>query len=245
MTRPLVSVVIPAFNAARFVGAALASVRAQAYEPLELIVVDDGSTDTTVNEVAAFDGAVTLICQPNAGPAAARNRGLELATGSLVAFLDADDWWPDGKLDVQVGRLVANETDDIVVGQIRYEACDGVTLDGYRFDGADHTLTNVNLGAGVFRRSVFDRVGPFDESLAFSEDHDWFLRARESGVGIIVIDEVTLCFRLHEGNMTRGKSARDLALAHVLKRSLDRRRASGTAPLPNWSTFRSPGGRPA
>ena len=94
---------------------------------------------------------------------------------------------------------------EVVLGRIRYEALDDRTLDGIRFDEPEGVLTNVNLGAGVFRRSVFDRVGLFDESLRFSEDQDWFLRAREVGVDIAVLSDVTLCYRLYAGNMTRGK----------------------------------------
>ena len=244
MSPPLVSVVIPAFNATRFIRDALASIVRQEYGPLEILVVDDGSSDGTA-EVARSFGATIVIEQPNRGPAAARNRGIAAAQGGLIAFLDTDDLWPDGKLALQVQRLTQNPSLDVVLGQIRYEALDDRTLDGIRFDEPEGVLTNVNLGAGLFRRSVFDRVGSFDESLRFSEDQDWFLRAREAGVGIAVLAEVTLLYRLHAGNMTRGKSARELALARVLKRSLDRRRSTTRKAdsLAHWSTLRERPGK--
>jgi glycosyltransferase involved in cell wall biosynthesis len=245
MSGPLVSVVIPAFNATRFIREALASIVQQEYEPLEIVVVDDGSSDGTGEVARAFGACSTVIEQPNRGPAAARNRGIAAARGSLLAFLDADDLWPDGKLALQVPRLTRDSSVDVLLGQIRYEALDDRTLDGIRFDEPEGVLTSVNLGAGVFRRSVFDRVGLFDESLRFSEDQDWFLRAREAGVGIAVLADVTLRYRLHAGNMTRGKSARELALARVLKKSLDRRRGAACEAdsLPGWSTLRERSGR--
>jgi glycosyltransferase involved in cell wall biosynthesis len=245
MSAPLVSVVVPAFNATRFIRDALASIVRQAYEPLEILVVDDGSSDGTAQMARSFGARPTVIEQPNRGPAAARNRGIASARGGLIAFLDTDDVWPDGKLALQVERLTKDPSLDVVLGQIRYEALDDRTLDGIRFDEPEGVLTNVNLGAGLFRRNVFDRIGSFDESLRFSEDQDWFLRAREAGVRIAVMAEVTLLYRLHAGNMTRGKSPRELALAQVLKRSLDRRRV-GTRradSLPHWSTLRERSGK--
>jgi glycosyltransferase involved in cell wall biosynthesis len=240
MNGPLVSVVVPAFNAVRFLPEALASIVRQGYEPLEIVVVDDGSSDGTGEVARASRARPVVIEQPNRGPAAARNRGIAAAKGELIAFLDADDLWPDGKLALQVPRLMEDASLDVVLGQIRYEALDDRTLDGIRFDAPEGVLTNVNLGAGVFRRNVFDRVGLFDESLRFSEDQDWFLRARELDAGIAVLGEVTLRYRLHAGNMTRGKSGRELALTSVLKRSLDRRRAAARKvdSLPHWSTLR-------
>jgi glycosyltransferase involved in cell wall biosynthesis len=246
MSAPIVSVVVPALNAARFLAEALASIVRQRYEPLEIVVIDDGSSDGTAEVARTFHGRPVVIEQPNRGPAAARNRGIAAAKGELIAFLDADDLWPDGKLALQVPRLTEDALLDVILGRIRYVALDDRTLEGIRFDEPGGVLTNVNLGAGVFRRSVFDRVGLFDESLRFSEDQDWFLRARESGVGIAVLGEVTLCYRLHAGNMTRGKSGRELALTSVLKRSLDRRRAAvrKADSLPHWSTLRDRSEKP-
>ena len=94
-------------------------------------------------------------------------------------------------------------------------------------------LIAVQLGCAVFRRDVFDRVGLFDERLRFSEDHDWFLRAREQRIGMAVLDTVTLLHRRHMHNMTRGQAPQGYGLPAVLKASLDRRRArSGGSPLP-------------
>lgn len=105
MTRPLVSVVIPTFNRAATVVRAIESVRQQTYRPLELIVVDDGSTDETAQVLRELGDAIVYVHQANAGPAAARNRGIRQARGELVAFLDSDDLWRPSKLERQVSVL--------------------------------------------------------------------------------------------------------------------------------------------
>lgn len=214
---PLVSVIVPVHNGARFLPEALASICAQGYRPMEVVIVDDGSEDDTARVAATLPGAVVLSHPARRGPAAARNTGLERASGELVAFLDADDLWPAGALATQVDRLLQAPGVDLLLGRTRRLG-----------DPAATSFVAPYLGSGLFRRVVFDRVGRFDEALRFSEDHDWFLRARELGVSIEISDELALIYRAHEGSMTRGPDRPpDLQLLGVLRRSLVRRRASG------------------
>ena len=115
-----ISCVIPCYNGERFLGAALDSVIAQTLPPAEIIVVDDGSTDGSTADVAANYGSrVTYLRQDNAGPAAARNRGLACARGDFVAFLDADDLWHQDKLARQAVRFEARPELDISVTHLR------------------------------------------------------------------------------------------------------------------------------
>ena len=102
---PFVSVITPVHNGARFLAEAVESVERQGYEPLEIIVVDDGSTDDTPRVIAELGDRVLALRQENAGPAAARNRAIAAARGDVLAFCDADDTWPEGKLDAQLARL--------------------------------------------------------------------------------------------------------------------------------------------
>jgi glycosyltransferase involved in cell wall biosynthesis len=214
---PLVSVVIPVFNGERFLREAVESVLAQQYSSLEIIVVDDGSTDGTANVARSLAETVRYFYQTNQGPAAARNRGIEQAQGSLIAFADADDLWPADKLELQLPYLIKEPAVDIVLGRIQQV-----------FLSEAHELAepafSVNLGSAIIRKSVFERVGLFDETMRYSEDVDWFMRARESGAAIVTIDAVTLLYRQHEENMTRGKSTSELNVLKALKKSLDRRR---------------------
>ena len=239
MANPLVSVVIPVYNAAHFLPHAIDSIRAQEYAPLEIIVVDDGSTDNCAEVALSLGGDVRYERQANQGPSAARNRGLALARGEFIAFLDADDKWPADKLSVQLGRLLAEPELDLVLGRIQYVALPGGELPAYQFEGPDNTITHVHLGSGLYRRRAFERIGGFDESIRFCEDVDWFLRARENGLAMRILRTTTLLYRLHDQNMTRDRDSPDRLLTHVLKRSIDRRRTSqGAVPsLAGWLSY--------
>lgn len=238
MNGPLISVVVPTYNMARLLPEAIASIRAQKWHPLEILVVDDGSTDDTRAVTSALDG-VRVFRKPNGGAASARNLGLQAARGEWISFLDADDLWPLDKLALLAPRLEADPSLDVVTGRIEYVQMDGALWLDYRFEGPDNTVSHIHLGAALYRRRAFERVGGFDESLRVGDDQDWFLRAREAGLRILIVGGVTLRYRLHGANMTRGVTAQGLELTEVVRRSLQRRRArDGSAvELPPWSSF--------
>lgn len=223
--RILISVVVPAFEAETTLAEALESIRRQGLgSGLEIIVVDDGSRDGTA-AVAAAPPDVRLIRQPNAGPSAARNRGIAAARGEMLAFLDADDWWAPGRLPRLVRMLQERPQLDMVQGLIQQQR-QRQTADG------ETTLTPefapyqfISLSSGVYRRAVFDRVGPLDESLPDNEDTDWMLRAWELGVRKRVDQEVFLNYRVHDGSMTRGGSRNRASFARVLHGHLTRVRS--------------------
>ncbi len=221
---PLVSVVIPVFNGERFLREAVQSVLTQNYAPMEIIIVDDGSTDGTAIIARSFPETVRYLVQANKGPAAARNRGIEHAQGSLIAFADADDLWPATKLELQLPYLIKEPTIEIVMGRIQQVLLSKSITGQTQANEIGEPVFSVNLGSAVIRRSVFERVGLFDETMRYSEDVDWFMRAREGGVRIKTIDTVTVFYRQHEQNMTRGKSPSELNVLKALKRSLNRRR---------------------
>ena len=221
---PLVSVVIPVFNGERFLREAVQSVLDQKYSPIEIIIVDDGSTDGTATVARSLGETVRYLRQENQGPAAARNRGIEHAQGSLIAFADADDLWPSKKLELQLPYLINDAAIEIVMGRIQQVRLSKTVNGQTQAEEFAEPAFSVNLGSAVIRKSVFERVGLFDETMRYSEDVDWFMRAREAGAAIVTIDAVTLLYRQHEENMTRGKSTSELNVLKALKRSLDRRR---------------------
>ena len=233
---PLVSVVIPVFNGERFLREAVQSVLDQKYSPIEIIIVDDGSTDGSSAVARSFSETVRYLYQANQGPAAARNRGIEHAQGSLIAFADADDLWPSEKLEMQLPYLINDAAIEIVMGRIQQVRLSKTVNGQTQTEELAEPAFSVNLGSAVIKKSVFERVGLFDESMRYSEDVDWFMRAREAGAAIVTIDAVTLLYRQHEENMTRGKSTSELNVLKALKKSLDRRRErTGVASaLPNF-----------
>jgi glycosyltransferase involved in cell wall biosynthesis len=232
---PLVSVVIPAYNAERYLGEAIESVLAQTYEPVETIVVDDGSADRTAEIARSYDD-VTVIAQENGGPAAARNRGFAACNGELVAFLDADDAMTPDKLEIQAGRLLTDEGAEMVVGEQDVIVEPGAELPFW------HGGSEARIGvptrppdlAGeplihpmtmVIRREAFDLVGEFDPAMCPAEDLDWVLRAAEAEIEIVRLPTVVLERRVHPDSLTQDLEASRRALFRAFKARIERHRA--------------------
>jgi glycosyltransferase involved in cell wall biosynthesis len=233
-TQPKISVIIPVYNGAKFLPEAIANVEAQAHPSLEIIVVDDGSTDDTATVAQTLGDRIRYIHQSNQGPAAARNRGLAIARGTFVAFLDVDDQWPAEKLDHQLAAFAANPQLEIVNGYVQMMQAVPRTDRGWGFQPRHAPLVSFNLGSALFRKSVFEKVGHFDASQIHSEDVDWFMHARELGVAMVVLEEVTLLYRKHGENLTGDRSENLKGFLHALHKSIRRRRQQGeaTAALP-------------
>jgi len=229
---PFVSVIIPAYNCERFITEAVESVRRQNRDPLEIIIVDDGSTDGTAGRVKTLGKDIRYMRQSNRGPAAARNRGIEMANGEVLAFLDADDYWPSNKMEIQLARLEKDPRIEVILGRVQFIGTLTEADRKIRFESPDNTTININLGSGIFRKAVFEKVGVFDESLRHFEDYDWFLRAREKEVSMVILEDVTLYYRRHENSMSRRKSVDDPTMIQVLKKSLDRRRHDNDGLVP-------------
>lgn len=243
-TKPLISVIMPAFNAAAYIAEGIRSILAQQHRPLEVIVVDDGSTDDTANIVAGFGSPVRCCTQKNAGPPSARNKGLSMARGDYVAFLDADDVYEPGKLELQLKKLQENPQVDIVVGKmVREQLASGPGEPPVFVPKEQEDHVSLQLGTVLFRRVAFDKVGVFEKSLNSTDDWDWFMRARELRIGILMHKDVVLKQRLHFTNITRDREAGMHYLALMLKRSIDRRRAQGTADsLPKLADYEEAAG---
>lgn len=219
-----VSVVIPVYNGESLVGDALGSIRDQTRRPDEVVVVDDGSTDATAEVVRDFGGLVRYVYQENQGPTVALNHGLRIAEGEAIAFLDADDRWSDDKLELQVGLLEQDASIDIVAGQTRWFRRHPETgaVDVYPED-----RLMLCLSSAIMRSSVFARVGTFDESLPlYGFDSDWFFRAKEANVNLVIHREVTLYYRRHDANVTNHRDLDRRYYLNSIRRSLERRRQS-------------------
>ncbi len=238
MDQPFVSVIIPAYNGEVFLAEAIRSIQQQNYSPLEIIIVDDGSTDGTAQVAAIFKDQVRYVYQPNSGgPAAGRNRGMKMARGELICFLDQDDLWSANKLSIQVPRMVEDPSLEVVLGRVQMMRLVRVVNGKYEFEELSDPLIRMLLSSGLFRKSIFDRVGFFKDASGYANDDlDWFMRARELEVSMLILKEVTLFWRLHGQNKSLDKTVRDYeqgydrGLIQVLKQSLNRRRNQPKGP---------------
>ncbi len=219
MNRPAISTIIPTCNASRFLRDALDSVRAQVHG--EIIVVDDASTDDVETVVREYDGVRCIRHETNRGPAASRNTGIRASTGDILAFLDADDWWSAGKTDRQMELLAADPALQAVTGHLVHVHQPSRPTDGT-------PLPILSIGATLFRREAFARVGLFDEGLRYGEDSEWFIKARDLGVPVLMDEMVVLHYRRHGANMTDARRSEEKAgdMFGVLRRSLARKRGA-------------------
>jgi glycosyltransferase involved in cell wall biosynthesis len=220
---------IGAYDAERYLGEAIESVFAQTHRPLELIVVDDGSTDGTAEVARSYGNRITFLQQSNAGNGAARNRALEAARGDFYAFLDADDRFTARKLELQLESLRAHADVDVVFGHVREFVSPELPEDvrtRIRPPAPVQPWAAPNLM--LIRREAFERVGPFATDLRVGVTVDWYARAVEAGLRSFVHPEVVLERRLHDANNGIREAANRSQYLQVLKASLDRRRAEAS-----------------
>lgn len=223
---PSLAVVIPVHNGERFLRDALGSVADQGID-VEVVVVDDGSTDASA--AIAVDHGATCIRQEQGGPSAARNTGLAAVVAEFVTFLDCDDLMPPGTLVRQMDRLAAAPAVDVLLGRQRYEVLEGIGMPDWavadRVGGPDEVARPL-VFAGLFRRSVFERVGGLDPDLRLCEDVDWLMRANELGAVVEIDDEVARVRRIHGANLTYDTDGLRRATLEVLGRRVRRKRAA-------------------
>jgi len=231
VSRPLISVLIGAYNAEQYLGEAIESAFAQTYVPLEVVVVDDGSTDGSGDVTRAYGDRVVVARQDNAGNGSARNHAVRLATGELFAFLDADDRFVPEKLEWQWSELERDPSVDLVFGHVQEFVSPELTEEqrasvrAPQPDPSPWSAPNLML----IRREAFERVGPFSESLRVGVTVDWYARSVEAGLRSVMLPRVVLERRLHLTNNGLREAASRTQYAHVLKAALDRRRAQAAA----------------
>ncbi len=234
MSSPLISVVIPAFNAEAFIAEAIESVLAQTYTPIEMIVVDDGSSDGT-SEIVSRYPQVRLIRKENGGPAPARNRGFAESVGEAVTFLDSDDAMFPDKLEVQAAHLAENPQIGVVIGAQELVIEPGTELPFWIEGSADqdvvptrppevHGEPNTYAMSMLVRREVFEAVGDFDREVQPAEDIDWVLRATEAEVGITQLQHLMVRRRVHADSLTQDAEASRRGTFRAFKARIERHR---------------------
>lgn len=210
---PLVSVIVPAYDVAEFIGEALDSVLAQTFTDYEIIVVNDGSPDTAALERALkpYLSRILYLKQENRGVSAARNTGIQAARGSLIAFLDGDDTWLPNYLEVQVARIQADPTIDVLYPNV--VMFNDSSESGEEFmticpSNGEVTFERLLLqecnvsNCSIARRDTIVRAGSFDEALRSVEDFDLWLRVIKNGGRIAYHRDVLARYRRRPGSLT-------------------------------------------
>jgi glycosyltransferase involved in cell wall biosynthesis len=204
----LVSCVIPVYNAERFIDETVRSVLAQSHSRIEIIAVDDGSADRSGERLAAYSPRVRVIRQRNLGEAAARNAGVRAATGTFVAFLDADDLWEQDKITRQLSHIRESPEIDLSFTRFRNFWAAGMEDEARQFEA--HALAQPlaawSIGTLLTRRDSFEKFGPFDEGLRQLPNMTWFVHAARQGARIDVLPEVLMRRRLHANNASRANA---------------------------------------
>ncbi len=204
----LITCVVPVFNGERYLAETIDSILAQTHQPLEILVIDDGSTDATPTVVAGFGSRVQYVRQENVGEAAARTRGLSMAQTEFVAFIDADDLWHPEKLARQMQRLQERAKIDLCFTRFRNFWIPELRVEEQRYRGQPLSQAQSGWSTSTLlaRRSVFTRFGNFTDDRAYtpgSESMIWFLRAVKAGAAVEVLPDILMYRRLHSTNASR------------------------------------------
>lgn len=221
---PLISVVLPVFNGAPYLVDAIESVRAQSYKPIELIVVNDGSTDNTA-EIATNFHDIRYSYQSNKGFASARNAGLKIARGDFIAFIDSDDIWLPDKLKSQMSFLSKHADVGYVISWIRNfsdHATEGCN-ENHRIPLPEN---QIGIATMLVRKTVFDCVGHFNTHFHYgTADLDWCARAKDLNIRKVILPRVVMLRRIHQSNLSLGSCReRTLQWFDIFRMSIERQR---------------------
>lgn len=212
-TQPTISVVIPAFNGEKYLAETITSVLSQTVRPTEIIIVDDGSKDNTSTVASKFP--VTVITQPNGGPAKARNTGINASSGDWIAFLDADDTWNSTKIE-QTIRAIEQKPDSAIIATNMYT---GNPEDGWLplnlaqkcdptkpFFPQLYRRSFLATSTLVVKKSAILEAGGFDSTYFGPEDYDLWLKITYAGGKIHFINEYLTNYRVHSASITSDPS---------------------------------------
>lgn len=224
MKNPLVSVIIPVFNGEEFLVEAIQSVKDQSYSPIEIILVDDGSTDSSSEVVKSFSN-INYIYQSNLGTPSARNTGINSAQGEFIAFLDADDIWHKMKLEIQVAFHLNHPEIGFSFTKERFFYEDEKEAPNWtrkKVFQEDHDA--YCPGSSLTLKTVFSDVGVFNPEFRNGDGTEWTFRAKDKGYKFLALNEVLLFRRIHHNNLSNNVDDEVSYLMKAVKHSIDRQR---------------------
>jgi len=224
MESRLVSVILPVYNGEKFLGEAIQSLLAQSYRPIQIIVVDDGSTDDSGNIAKSFS-EVEYHYKPNGGVATARNMALKQVRGEFIAFLDADDLWVPEKLAEQVAWLDAHPECGLVFAYERFFVNPGAEAPKWFGDELLQNDHNAFVPSTLLiRRVAADATGEFSTNFNHEDDLEWFMRAKDLGFGMAVLPKTLVLRRIHGSNISMQKKPDRKVIMGLIKDSILRQR---------------------
>jgi glycosyltransferase involved in cell wall biosynthesis len=212
-----VSVIMPVFNAEKYVVEAIESVLSQTHKNIELICINDGSTDNSLDILRSFgDKIIVIDCEKNLGTSEARNKGIHVARGNLLAFLDADDFWKNDKLEIQVNCFENNSNLDVSFTYMT----NFLSPELHKKEDSLHSHTSSPIpgyipSTLVIKKTSFEKVGYFDPKWKNGEFVAWLVKAREVGLISEVVNEVLAFRRIHETN--KGVAEKSVSTDDYLK----------------------------
>ena len=219
-----VSVILPVYNAEKYLEESLESIFGQTRPPTEIIAIDDGSTDTSLKILERYGARLLIVSRENRGLSATLNQAIQLAKGDFITFLDADDRWVPGKLEQQVAYLKQHPDMEACFGMMQQfispELPDAVQRIIYCPTETQKGIMKITL---MLRREAFQRIGWFDETLRRGDFVDWFARAQEAALRYTVLPELLTYRRLHKNSLS-SQHQHEKDLLRAAKAALDRRR---------------------
>ena len=227
-----ISVIIPCYNARSYIGEAISSIFAQNHSNIELIVIDDGSTDDSASVIKAF-GHVIYRQQENQGISAARNAGIAIATGELLAFLDADDLWPAESLALRLRMMQDDPKVDAAYGATEQFISPDLDPDTARtiHCPAQPIVARI-AGALLIKRDAMTNTGPFNGSFQVGETMEWVARSEAAGVKYASTDAVVLRRRIHGNNTVLNQRHQQSDYLKALHAAIKRRRSASKTGAP-------------
>lgn len=224
---PLISIILPVYNTEKYVRESIESILGQTYPNIEIICINDGSTDQSLEMLRSFGDRIVIVDLPeNSGIAAARNAGLGISRGEFIAFADADDIWKPEKLELQMKQFEQDPNLDISFCMIQNFISPELSAD---MKATLHCPTNAMpgqiSGTVVIKKTSFDTIGELNPTYRVGEFIDWMARANEAGLKSAMIDQVLYLRRMHATNTTNNRPAQADYLK-IVKSALDRKRAA-------------------
>ena len=222
--KDVISVIMPAYNSENYIQESLDSLYDQVLSiPMEIIVVNDGSSDKTADILLAQGDKIKVITQPNLGGVRAKNTGFRKASGNFICSLDSDDLYLPEKLDKQWRFLKEHPEFDMVFCKIKQFISPELDDGTKKIPKDVEVLTAMNFSGGMYRSSVFEVNGYIDESLLhYGEFVDWFAKAKEKSIAHSVVDEILLLRRVHDLNLGKTESHQQSDFLKVLRSKINR-----------------------